>query len=139
MEEEVLVVEVLKGFMSEMRDWETAFRDEQMSLINEDKDTSDCDKKYELELKRVLAKFSVSDERSWARLVDLGCGSPPTYDPERDVINKPVQVGKNYAVVVEQMARLKAVYKFFLKKTENGWLIVKKETKNGDKWKKTAL
>ena len=139
MEEEVLVVEVLKGFMSEMRDWETAFRDEQMSLINEDKDTSNCDKKYELELKRVLAKFSVSDERSWARLVDLGCGSPPTYDPVRDVINKPVQVGKNYAVVVEQMARLKAVYKFFLKKTENGWLIVKKETKNGDKWKKTAL
>jgi hypothetical protein len=139
MEEEVLVVEVLKGFMSEMRDWETAFRDEQMSLINEDKDTSNCDKKYELELKRVLAKFSVSDERSWARLVDLGCGSPPTYDPVRDVINKPVQVGKNYAVVVEQMARLKAVYKFFLKKTDNGWLIVKKETKNGDKWKKTAL
>ena len=139
MEKEVSVVEVLKGFMSEMRDWETAFRDEQMSLINEDKDTSNCDKKYELELKRVLAKFSVSDERSWARLVDLGCGSPPTYDPVRDVINKPVQVGKNYAVVVEQMARLKAVYKFFLKKTENGWLIVKKETKNGDKWKKTAL
>jgi hypothetical protein len=42
-------------------------------------------------------------------------------------------------VVVEQMARLKAVYKFVLKDTGNGWLIVKKETKSGDKWKKTAL
>jgi hypothetical protein len=90
MEKEVSVVEALKGFMSEMRDWETAFRDEQMSLIDAEKNTSDCDKKYELELKKVLTRFSVSDERSWARLVDLGCGSPPTYDPERDVINKPV-------------------------------------------------
>ena len=139
MEEKVLVVEVLKGFMSEMRNWETAFRDEQMGLINEDKDTSDCDKAYELKLKSVLAKYSVSDERSWARLVDLGCGSPLTYDPERDVINDPVQEGKNYTVIVEQMARLKAVYKFFIKNTVDGWLIVKKETKNGDKWKKTAL
>ncbi len=139
MEKEVSVVEALKGFMSEMRDWETAFRDEQMRLIDAEKNTSDCDKKYELELKKVLTRFSVSDERSWARLVDLGCGSPPTYDPERDVINKPVQEGKNYAVVVEQMARLKAVYKFVLKDTGNGWLIVKKETKSGDKWKKTAL
>lgn len=137
--EEVLVVEALKGFMSEMRDWETAFRDEQMSLIDEDKDTSDCDKRYELALKRILTKFSVSDERSWARLVDLGCGSPPTYDPERDVINNPVREGKNYAVVVEQTARLKAKYRFILKNTENGWLIVRKETKDGDKWKETAL
>lgn len=139
MEEKVLVVEVLKGFMSEMRNWETAFRDEQMGLINEDKDTSDCDKAYELKLKSILAKYSVSDERSWARLVDLGCGSPPTYDPERDVINDPLQEGKNYTVIVEQIARLKAVYKFFIKNTVGGWLIVKKETKNGDKWKKTAL
>ncbi|MNG11943.1 hypothetical protein D3C84_955190 [compost metagenome] len=66
-------------------------------------------------------------------------GFPPTYEPERDVIDKPAQEGKDYAVVVEQMARLKAVYKFVLKDTGNGWLIVKKETKSGDKWKKTAL
>ncbi|MDD2104490.1 hypothetical protein [Pseudomonas putida] len=37
MEKEVSVVEALKGFMSEMRDWETAFRDEQMSLIDAEK------------------------------------------------------------------------------------------------------
>ncbi len=54
MEKEVSVVEALKGFMSEMRDWETAFRDEQMSLIDAEKNTSDCDKKYELELKKVF-------------------------------------------------------------------------------------
>ncbi len=52
MEKEVSVVEALKGFMSEMRDWETAFRDEQMSLIDAEKNTSDCDKSMNSSLRR---------------------------------------------------------------------------------------
>lgn len=135
----VSVIDVLKNFMLAMTDWEVAFRDEQMLLINADKDTSDCDQKYEGKLREILARFSVANERSWARLIDLGCGSPPTYDPERDVINSPVQEAKGCSVIVEQKARLRATYRFIFKSSKEGWLIVRKETKNGEKWKKTAL
>jgi hypothetical protein len=137
--EEKKALSVLKEFMAAMRDWECAYSHEQRILIDSEKDSSECDKKYENILREVLGRFSVSKSRNWARLVDLGCGSPPTYDPDRDVIEAPELAGEKCTVVVRQTVRLKAVYKFFLHAKDGSWLIVKKETLNGDKWKQTAL
>ncbi|KFF85136.1 NTF2 fold immunity protein [Pseudomonas syringae] len=132
-------VDTLKQFMGAMRDWEEKFYKEQMELIKAGLDTGESEEKYKTVLADIFENFSIPDQRSWARLVDLGCGHPPTYDPNRDDIAPPVLSGKTHTIVVQQTARLKAIYKFYLKSIDGSYKIIKKETKNGDSWKKTAL
>lgn len=138
-EEQERVSRVLKDFMIAMREWETRYHTDQMALLESDDDTSDCDASYSSALRGIFNKFAIPDDRAWARLVDLGCGNPPTYDPDRDIVGNPEISGASYSVVVEQTSRLRAVYRFFLEKSGDDWKIVKKETNSNGKWKKTAL
>ncbi|MDU8429709.1 NTF2 fold immunity protein [Pseudomonas syringae pv. actinidifoliorum] len=129
----------LKNFMSAMFHWEESFHCEQIKLIEIGLDTSESEAKYRAQLAHIFESFSAPDQKGWARLVDLGCGSPPTYDPARDDIAAPVLSGNTYTIVVQQAARFKATYQFHLKLLDGAYKIIKKETQNGGKWKKTAL
>lgn len=129
----------LQMFMDAMCSWEKNYYHEQRALIESNEDSSECDKKYEYALRTILERFSISENRNWSRLEDLGCGTPPTYDSQRDTIEDPVLTGKTYTIVAQQNARLQATYKFTFSTKNGEWKIIKKETKDGDKWKRTAL
>ncbi|MCQ3003583.1 RhsIA family immunity protein, partial [Pseudomonas syringae] len=77
-------VDTLKKFMSAMLNWEIVFHKEQMELIKSGLGNKDSEEKHKKTLASIFEKFSIPDQRGWARLVDLGCGHPPTYDPDRD-------------------------------------------------------
>lgn len=135
--EEILMK--LKSFMLEMREWEVCCFRDTMALINIGGSTAESDEIYRKKLESIFEKYTLEDRRGWARLELLGVGSPPMYDPERDVIGAP-ELGKGEArVSVQQVGGLEEKFRFTLSRTGGVWRIKRKDTHRNDKWEKSTL
>lgn len=133
-------LQCINEFFIEMNLWEVEFFAERKNNIANGGDDPEIKKRYRDKLEEILNRYALKDKSNFGRLIDLGCLSPPTYDPQSDVIeiastgSDEVVVGLQQTVGVEVTSRITIIHK------AGNWKIKKKESLGyDDKWKRSPL
>ncbi|MFJ3371488.1 NTF2 fold immunity protein [Pseudomonas sp. NPDC086251] len=133
-------LQCINEFFIEMNLWEVEFFAERKNNIANGGDDPEIKKRYRDKLEEILNRYALKDKSNFGRLIDLGCLSPPTYDPQSDVIeiastgSDEVIVGLQQTVGVEVTSRITIIHK------AGNWKIKKKESLGyDDKWKRSPL
>ncbi|MBN3826832.1 hypothetical protein G3O00_24865 [Burkholderia sp. Ac-20384] len=130
----------LKAFFSEMNQWETRFYWAKQNALLEHLDTEGVDKEGRSDLIEIINRWAFPDKANEGRLIDLGCTSPPSYDPESDVEESAEMEGGVAIFTIRQTTGLQNQFRFTLKRQDGGWRIKKKELLNfKDKWQRSVL
>lgn len=130
----------LKAFMLEMNQWETRFYQAKQNALLENLGTEVVDKDGRSNLVAIINKWAFPDKANEGRLIDLGCTSPPSYDPESDVEEGAEMEGGVAIFTIRQTTGLQNQFRFTLKRQNGEWRIKKKELLNfKDKWQRSVL
>ncbi|WP_083266165.1 NTF2 fold immunity protein [Burkholderia lata] len=130
----------LKAFMSEMNQWEIRFYRAKQNALLENRDTEIVDKEGRSNLIEIISRWAFQDKANEGRLIDLGCTSPPSYDPESDVEEGAELEGGVAVFIIRQTTGLQNQFRFTLKRQGDEWKIKKKELLNfKDKWQRSVL
>jgi len=130
----------LKAFMSEMNQWEIRFYRAKQNALLENRDTEIVDKEGRSNLIEIISRWAFQDKANEGRLIDLGCTSPPSYDPESDVEEGAELEGGVAVFIIRQTTGLQNQFRFTLKRQGGEWKIKKKELLNfKDKWQRSVL
>lgn len=139
-EELKLARSALKAFMSEMNQWETRFYRAKQNALLEHLDTEAIDKAVRSNLIEIINRWAFPDKVNGGRLIDLGCTSPPSYDPDSYVEDGAEMEGGVATFTICQTTGLKNKFRFTLKCQDGEWKIKKKELLNfKDKWQRSVL
>ncbi|MBN3842250.1 NTF2 fold immunity protein [Burkholderia sp. Ac-20349] len=139
-EELKLARSALKEFMSEMNQWETRFYRAKQNALHEHLDTEAIDKAGRSNLIEIINRWAFPDKANGGRLIDLGCTSPPSYDPDSYVEDGAEMEGGVATFTICQTTGLKNKFRFTLKCQDGEWKIKKKELLNfKDKWQRSVL
>ncbi|HGY9626732.1 RhsIA family immunity protein [Pseudomonas putida] len=132
-------VMVLKGFMSDMHDWETECYKKSVENFDDDLHGSDVEEVMRSELLNIFNKYVLKGGRNYDRVENLVCGRHPEYDEESDQIEV-VGVGeKGVSVVIKKTKGLASLFRLTLSLTDGVFMIASRELQSGGRWQKTYI
>lgn len=132
--------EALLRFMAEMHEWESAFYREKIVAMEAGNDAETTDEEARTRLREIFNKFVIEGKRNTARLIDLGCLDPPTYDPKLDLIEEISGESNEIVIRIRQGTGMRNRFRFVLKLVDRNWKIKKMEFLNyKNKWQSSAL
>ena len=130
----------LRKFCSEMHIWEKNLYVEKNNLSASQDSINAIDRQARIDLEKILNKWAIENKYNRERLFDLGCSSPPTYDPENDSWTSTISEGLHIYIIIKQNTGIKSEFRFTMTKLNDNWLIKKKEYLNyKDKWIQSIL
>ncbi|RQZ16737.1 hypothetical protein DIE15_13500 [Burkholderia sp. Bp9031] len=132
--------DTLKSFMLEMNRWEDQFFKTKQEALTNNQNVQSVDNEARDKLMEIFDQWTFRDKAYEGRLIDLGCTSPPTYNPDSDVEEHAEMEDGEAVFIIRQAHGLQSQFRFVLKCKNGVWKIKKKELLNfKDKWQRSVL
>ncbi|WP_157214887.1 NTF2 fold immunity protein [Pseudomonas sp. GM84] len=131
--------DVLKGFMSEMYEWEVKYYKKSLDAFEDDSLESDLEVVMRDDLLKIFKTFVAEGGRNYDRVENLVCGRHPEYDLGSDQLEIEVVRDNHVLVVIKKTKGLAPVFRLTLAATDGKCMILSRELQGGNKWQKTYI